>query len=416
MRKTKILKFDNGATLLYSKTKKKASAWNFTFVGGYMEDKKEGVAHFLEHMLLKNTKKRSQAEINRDMLEICRTNAYTSSLKTTVDTLRTNRLTENTLEFLSDIMFNTHLEDKYIQSEKGVIHEELNRELDNNLTSIDNYHYAQMYETDFDYPKGLGSHENIESMTKEELNEYRQRNYVAQNFIMSVVTKYPLHKIKKLYKKFVEPNLIIAKEYSPVKKHSTKATKPESQRLVLNESLSQISCLISIVVDLKYDELENRTVNSYVSTLIGTRSSKLFNRLREEGLIYTFSPANVLCYNQETVLELYFKTSAEKLKRTIDVMSESFSEIYENGMDESTFKTRTLNLLYLDDEAVPKDNILAKADVNCTTYINNGKFRKPFNWNKENKKLKLEYVNRFLKQLLSKDNKMYVTYLGNVKD
>ena len=50
------------------------------------------------------------------------------------------------------------------------------------------------------------------------------------------------------------------------------------------------------------------------------------------------------------------------------------------------------------------------------TYNIVGKFRKPYNWEKENKKLTNEYVNEYFKKLLSKNNKMYVTYLGNLKE
>ena len=83
-------------------------------------------------------------------------------------------------------------------------------------------------------------------------------------------------------------------------------------------------------------------------------------------------------------------------------------------MDKTTFDQRTLNLKYLDDEAADVFDIMNDLSRIWSNYILDGKFYKPYKWEKENKKLKLEYVNEVFKTILSKENKMYITYLGNV--
>ena len=412
----KIIKLNNGATILYAKTKKKASAISLGFLGGNMEDEKEGTAHFLEHMLLKQTKNRTFDEINKDKFEICRVGAFTSTLLTAVETLRTNRLINKSFDLLADILLNTKLDEKYIESEKGVIHEELNRRLDQFQTNIMPFHASQMYEDRFDYPKGLGSHENIESMSLEDLHKFRKKNYVSQNFLMSIVTKLPLRKVKKLYRQHIEPNLVVAENYQERRKYSFEPIKPETLRIVNNEKLQQVECIITIVTNLKRDDYKNRTVSSYVRTLIGETTSPIFLKLREKGLTYIFSAAQVYVCENHTSMELHFKTSPEKVKSVIDIMSECFKEIYENGMDEDTFTQRTLNLKYLEDEEETVERIMNRLNNMVDTYNLLGKFRKPYNWEKENKKLTNEYVNEYFKMLLSKNNKMYVTYLGNLKE
>ena len=414
MRKPKIVKLNNGATLLYLKTKKKASAWRLSFLGGSTEDKKEGTAHFLEHMLFKETDNRSFEQINKDRFEICFANAKTGAWYTAMETRRTNKLAEESLSFLTDLLLHSKLNEETIEKEKGVIQEELNRQLDNYKITVQNYHYAQMYETDYDYPKTLGTTESINSMNKEDLEEYRGRNYVIQNFLMGAVTRFPLYKVKALYRKIIEPQIPVPQNYIPIKKLSSEPNKDESLNIVKNENIEQVKCMISIVFNVGYEQYANRTVGSYIPTLIGAGTSPLFIKLRNEGLIYVFDRMTLDKFPHCTVATFGFKSSKDKLKRIIDVIGECFKDIYNNGMDKTTFDQRTLNLKYLDDEAADVVDIMNDLSRIWSNYILDGKFYKPYKWEKENKKLKLEYVNEVFKTILSKENKMYITYLGNV--
>lgn len=415
MKLPKIVKFDNGVTLLYAKTKKKATAWVVSFFAGSLEDEKEGSAHFLEHMLLKETKNRDFAQINKDIQEVCKLNALTSTRFTSIEAIRTNKLTNKTVEFMADILLNNKLNENYIETEKGVIHEELNRRLDQYKTSIGPYHSAQIFEGSFDYPKTLGTHDSIESMSLEDLQNYKNKNYISQNFIMSVVSKNSLRKIKKLYKENFEPKLFVSPTAS-TKEPKPIALKDESLRVVKNEELQQVDCLISIIVPLGFEDYKNYTVTSYLKPLMGEYTSPVFTKLRNEGLTYIFNPVQVERDDRKTILRFYFKTSPHKVKRVIDVMSGCFKEIYENGMDEQLFKSQTLNLQYLDDETENVERIMKRAQNIFDIYISADKFRKFKKWEKENKKLKLSYVNEFYKKVLSKNNKLYVTYLGNIEE
>ena len=417
MRIPKIVKFSNGATLLYFKGKmKKASAWRLSFLGGSTEDRKEGTAHFLEHMLYKGTPNRSFEQINKDRFEVCFADAKTSAYYTAVDTRRTNKLTKESLSFLAYLLFNSTLPENFVESEKGVIQEELHRHIDRSKSDVYYYHFPQIFESNFDYPKTLGSVENIASMTKQDLLEYKNRVYVSQNFIMGVVSHIPLYKVKRLYKKLIEPQLTVAENYVPIKKLCSEPCKPESLRIIKEESIEQVKCAISIVFDVGYDDFQNKTVGSYIPTLIGAGTSPLFNALREAGLVYVFDKMTLDKYDSCTVATFGFNSSKDKLKTIVDKLGEIFSDIYQNGMDEKTFEQRTLNLKYLDDETAEAIDISRTLRNMCSNYIIDGKFHKPYKWNKENKKLKLEYVNKVFKQILSKSNRMYVTYLGNINE
>ncbi len=414
--KRKIFQLGDGAILLYTKTKRKASAWYVGFFGGSMEDKKEGTAHFLEHMLFKGTNNRTYDNIIRDKFEIASLNALTGPYYTLVEAIRTNKLTNKTLEFMSDLLLNNKLSKDYIENEKGVITEELKKDIDYSKTDIIRQHYSQIYEANSNYPKTLGSYENIQSMTIEDLQEFKSRNYVKQNFVMAVTTRYPVYKVKKLYKKFFEPKLMYDNNYTPLLEYSKEPSKEESLNVVKNNDMQQVACRISIVSNIGYDEYKNKTVTNYLSTLLGGYSSPLYNELRSKGLIYSFKSMGSTKYNNSTIFTFGFNASAQNLKNIMDIIGKHFYEVYNKGMTQDIFDRKSRNLEYEDDEAISTVNLLNRTKNLIYDYVEMGRFLKPYKWLREHKKLKLEYVNEFYKNVLSKDNKIYITYLGNLTE
>ena len=416
MRRKKIINLGDGAILLYTTTKRKASAWYVGFLGGAMEDKKEGTAHFLEHMLFKGTNRRTYEDINKDKFEIASLNALTGPYFTLVEAIRTNKLTNETLEFMSDLLLNNKLSKDYIENEKGVITEELKKDIDYLKTNIGQHHYSQIYQANSNYPKTLGSYENIQSMTLEDLQEFKSRNYVKQNFILAVTTKYPVYKVKKLYKKFFEPKLMYDNNYSPLLEYSKEPSKEESLRVVHNKDMQQVACKISIVSNIGYEDYKNKTVVDYISTLLGGNTSPLYIELRSKGLIYSFNRMSSMKFNNSTIFTFGFNASVQNLKNIIDIIGKHFNEVYNNGMTQDIFDRKSRNLEYEDDEAVSTVNLLSRTRNLVYDYVEMGKFLKPYKWLREHKKLKLDHVNEFYKNVLSKDNKIYITYLGNLTE
>ena len=153
--------------------------------GSRYESKKEnGMAHFLEHMVFKGTKKRKTAKIIAEELDGVggMFNAFTSKDHTAYYAKTDKRHFDVAFGVVSDIFLNPTLPPNEIKREKGTIIEEINMYEDMPIRSV--LDYADITIFGKDTPLGrtiLGPKENIKSFTRKEFLAYFKRNYVAEN-------------------------------------------------------------------------------------------------------------------------------------------------------------------------------------------------------------------------------------------
>ena len=108
MKDYKIIKFDNGATIVVKNKKNiKYTAISMGFKTGATLDEIAGTAHFLEHNLFLGTEKRTRDQIDKGNSNICFLNALTGLYYTLIKFKRANSELENAFEFASDILLNT---------------------------------------------------------------------------------------------------------------------------------------------------------------------------------------------------------------------------------------------------------------------------------------------------------------------
>ncbi|HZR38986.1 MAG TPA: pitrilysin family protein [Ktedonobacteraceae bacterium] len=145
-----------------------------------------GVSHFLEHMVFKGTKTLDWQEITLAFNKIgAELNAFTSHESTVYYARVLGEYLERAVELLSDMMY-PRLAESDFETEKEVIVNEIARSEDQpyNIT------YRRLMQTYFgDHPLGhdvLGSRESIRSMRIEQMRDYWQRRYAANNLILSV--------------------------------------------------------------------------------------------------------------------------------------------------------------------------------------------------------------------------------------
>ena len=85
-----------------------------------------GYSHFIEHMLFKGTRKRSSAEISREIDALGgEMNAFTSRETTTYYVKVLDQHLEHALELLSDLFHHSSFAPKEIEKEKQVVLEEI---------------------------------------------------------------------------------------------------------------------------------------------------------------------------------------------------------------------------------------------------------------------------------------------------
>ncbi len=146
--------------------------------------KTHGMAHFMEHMLFKGTKKRKAWHIlNRLDVVGGELNAYTTKEKTCLYASFVNKHFERSIELLADLICNSSFPDKEIEKEKTVVIDEINMYKDNHDETI----YEDLESRLFpNQPLGftiLGSEESLNSFTRTEIVEFKAQWYTPDNII-----------------------------------------------------------------------------------------------------------------------------------------------------------------------------------------------------------------------------------------
>ncbi|MBA2396259.1 MAG: insulinase family protein [Ktedonobacteraceae bacterium] len=145
-----------------------------------------GVSHFLEHMVFKGTKELDWQEITLAFNKIgAELNAFTSHESTVYYARVLGEYLDRAVELLSDMMY-PRLAESDFETEKEVIVNEIARSEDQPY----NIAYRRMMQTYFgEHALGhdvLGSRESIRAMNIEQMRNYWQRRYAANNLILSV--------------------------------------------------------------------------------------------------------------------------------------------------------------------------------------------------------------------------------------
>jgi predicted Zn-dependent peptidase len=165
-------------------------------------DNEHGIAHFIEHMLFKGTKKRKAFYILSRLEDVGgELNAYTTKEETAIHASFLKDDYERTIELISDIAFNSVFPEKEIAKEKDVVIEEINSYLDNP---------AELIFDDFEelifagQPIGhniLGTTEIVKSFTQRTISDFIAGHYTTDQMVFCSVGNISNERIEKLFNK-----------------------------------------------------------------------------------------------------------------------------------------------------------------------------------------------------------------------
>ncbi|CAG5120726.1 unnamed protein product, partial [Candidula unifasciata] len=152
----------------------------------YETPQNNGVAHFLEHMAFKGTKKRNQTDLELEIENMGgHLNAYTSREQTVYYAKCFQRDLPKAVEILADITQNSLLGEQEIERERGVILREM-QEIETNLQEVvfDHLHAIAYQGTSLGQTI-LGPTENIKSITRSDLLEYIKTHYKGPRIVLA---------------------------------------------------------------------------------------------------------------------------------------------------------------------------------------------------------------------------------------
>lgn len=332
---SEIIDLANGLKLayMYIPYVHSVSMGAFIRVGSREEtDANNGIAHFIEHLNFKGTKRRSAFSIVKEMDSLgANINAYTSKEVTAYYYQCIDDTVEECTDILADLLINSNFPLEEVERERGVVLEEISMVND----TPDDLSQELCSEAFWrGHPLGrpiLGSVDNIKRFSREDIMNYAANAYVSGNIVISVAGNITKERAISLCEKyFVFPS---------GKFSSTPAVFQQAEGPVLKTSVKDIeqANLTLAFPSFRFASKHDAAVNVFNCALGGGMSSILFQRVREQlGLaysIYSYPSA----YEDTGTLSIYLGTNPSTLEKAIREVSAIVSEIKTNGIGEEAF-------------------------------------------------------------------------------
>lgn len=301
--------------------------------GSANESKEEnGISHFIEHTVFKGTKNRSSYEISDYIDRIgASINAFTSKEITCYYTKSTSEHVEETIEVLSDLFFNATFDKKEIEKEKGVILEEINMSEDTPEDILFDLLAESRYGDQGLGRTILGPKSNIKRFTCQDVLDYMDKYYTADNVIISVAGNVDQKQIEKMVDDYFASKFVREKSADQIicsettQKHLHKYKKIEQTHVGISFPAFKLG-------DPRNEAL---SIASYV--LGGGMSSRLFQKIREElGLAYSVY-SYVSAYKDQGVLEVYAGVNPSSRDLTVQKIMEELQKLKDDGITDQEF-------------------------------------------------------------------------------
>ena len=292
---------------------KSASLGIWISAGGRHERvEQNGIAHFLEHMAFKGTQSRSALDIAQAIENVGGyINAYTSKEMTAYYA----RVLENdvplAIDVISDILLNPIFDQRELETERGVILQEIGQSLD----TPDDVIFDWLQEAAFpDQPLGrtiLGPSELVKNFSREDLLEFVSEQYGPEQMVLSAAGSVD-------HEKIVSQVKLLFDKKEPISKAAMISSKYNGGEKQVDKNLEQAHFALAFEAPGYRDETIY-TSQIYSIALGGGMSSRLFQEIREKrGLCYTIF-AQGGAYSDTGLLTIYSGTSADSLKDLSDI-------------------------------------------------------------------------------------------------
>jgi len=285
--KPKLETLKNNLRVLFTPLPSLNSVTAIVLVGAgsrYEKREENGVAHFLEHMVFKGTKRRPTTLEISSMIDGIggEFNAFTSKEYTGFYIKAASKHIDLVLDILSDMLLNSKFDQEEIERERGVIFEELRMYLDTPMRHVGDLFEELLYG---DQPLGwniIGTTASLKNINRDSFLSYLNRFYNPDNIIVTIAGGLAEEKTSLLVNKYFGelPN----KKAGSFKPVTFKQEKPAVK--IFNKKTEQAHLCLGV---RSYPRgHKNRYKAALLNTILGSSmSSRLFIQLRERrGLAY----------------------------------------------------------------------------------------------------------------------------------
>lgn len=290
-----------------------------------------GISHFIEHIVFKGSQKRTGFEIAEGMDEIgASVNAYTTKEYTFFYVRALDYRILTAADILFDMLTSPRLDEKDIETEKGVIFEEISMCEDDPSDVCYELNESRLFQGNSLSREILGSLDSVKAITREKILSYMKENYVGENIVIGVSGSFDEEKMREkidfFFSSLPSDGKSCEKEALPFNPGFALKRMPTEQTHIM---------LTFPGVPISHRELYSLQICAFI---LGTGTSSMLNqRIREQlGLVYS-----VDCWLARYVdggytavsMSLVPKSEEQAIKETVKIITDFPEAINERKVE-----------------------------------------------------------------------------------
>lgn len=299
----------NGLRIIHEPSSSKVAYCGFAVDAGTRDEaeNEQGMAHFVEHLIFKGTRKRKAWHILNRMENVGGDlNAYTNKEETVIYSAFLTEHFGRALELLADIVFHSTFPQNEIEKETEVIIDEIQSYEDTPSELIFDGFEDMIFRN---HPLGrniLGRPDLLKKFRSEDAMAFTSRFYQPSNMVFFVLGDFNFQKIVRQVEK-----LLVDLPLVTVENQRTIPPLYVPEQLVVHKETHQAHVMIGSRGYNAYDD--KRTALYLLNNILGGpgMNSRLNVSLRERrGLVYTVE-SNLTSYTDTGAFCIYFGTDPE---------------------------------------------------------------------------------------------------------
>jgi predicted Zn-dependent peptidase len=279
-------------------------------------EKEHGLAHFIEHVIFKGTKKRKAFHIMSRLEDVGgELNAYTAKEETVVHATFLRENYHRAIELISDIIFRSSYPENELLKEKEVILDEINSYKDSPSELIFDDFEELVYPN---HPFGrniLGAKKYIKKFDRGDIVRFMKRTYNTDQMVFCSVGNISTKRVKKLAERYF--GVIQA---NPRTNPRQEISKYIAQYKIKRKSTYQQHCMVGCATyDLKHP---NRIGLHLLNNILGGpgANSRLNMSLREKkGYAYNVE-SNYTPYSDTGLFSIYFGSDKSNFEKSMELL------------------------------------------------------------------------------------------------
>lgn len=315
-KKTEIAQLANGIHITHFQMPLATTYCGLTINTGTRDElyNEHGLAHFLEHLLFKGTKKRKVFHINNRLESVGgELNAFTGKEETAIHAITLSSDFSKALELIADVTFNSTFPELELQKEKVVIFDEINSYKDSPAEAIFDDFEEYIFPNCSLGRNILGNKKSLKHFDAKHLHSFISRNYSTERMVISSVGKMPFKRVVELAERHFSQYPLQEKKQERV---PPPVYAPFSK--TVDKNTHQAHCVIG---NRSYKLSDERsTALTLLMNILGgpLSNSRLNTSLREKyGLVYNVE-ASYTPYQDTGLFSIYFGTSKATLDSSIN--------------------------------------------------------------------------------------------------